>query len=324
MVVYDEGDKMQVKGRPSQDERENYNARNRNTAQRGVTAKVLYEYLYGIDQGNGKFQKASMEQVADRMSERTLDGRSVSSMTRCNGFYLAGGKTIQAARYLKGTGRTHLPMDKEFSHVKDFELELEDFEDFLDEYPDAHLDYKLMDEFMFKCYMERQEEEPWEDEDAYEEVSSKPRVKSNNTNDPNVEFDELKFKLILGFIVLVLIYLFRKPIINFIASLIPFAVIGGIAYLAWKNRNVEPKAKKSNTTKKTKAKSKTKARGKTKKSSKNNSGFGFYLTPGSIAGFVIMMYWGLSLIDMGMLGGDETIFVVLILLGGVACIYRKK
>lgn len=220
-----------ITGRPTAEEREQYAVLARN--RRNMVAEVLYYYLY---------EKHNMEEV--KLKVGLSDEREVSSITRCNGFFIEGGKSRESGRYGKTGGSKSKPLARH-----DLKLTMQDFRDYVAEYPEGNLDYRVMDQFMLeRDRRNRAPEKPksniciqpdskYDDyievkEAGYGNAFSEPDFlrKSNDQGEGSIS----NAIAVLGCIVIVLIFIFRKKIVAFLFELLPIVFICVIIYAAIK------------------------------------------------------------------------------------------
>ena len=216
-----------IKGKPDQPQLEQYRQ-----MPLKIRAEVAYEYLY---------HGLNMEQVGDKLG--LDDIRQVSLITRCNGFYVEGGKSQESGRYGKKGGSSKKPLRKP-SGKGALNLTLQDFEEFIQKYPGGELDYRVMDKFMLEKDAARSKtargnkySEADTDIRPNPEFSPERMVWNDERNDLKEETttDEEMVVTMIGIaIIVILIVIFRKKIYSFLMSLLPLIVIIAMIYVAFR------------------------------------------------------------------------------------------
>lgn len=134
-----------ITGKPTEDQLTQYRSMDVK-----IRAQALYLYL---------FEGLSMSKVNERMA-RITDDRTVSLITRCNGFYILGAKSYEDSRYNKKMGTKDKPLETPdgISVRGPLDLKESDFVEFVRMHPYGEDDYRIMDRFMVGKHLERHPE----------------------------------------------------------------------------------------------------------------------------------------------------------------------
>lgn len=152
----------EILGKPDSAQRDQYRYMDLN-----ARAEALYLYLC--------FKK-SMEDVTHDIS-RLDNAQQVSLVTRCNGFYIEGKRSVESNRYGKakpGSNNKVLASPYPGIVVKGpLDLRKSDFVEFVANHPEGELDYRVIDRFMVAKHFERHPEL----------LPADKKLQNENTND---------------------------------------------------------------------------------------------------------------------------------------------
>lgn len=326
------GNNSGIVGKPSQSEKEQYSSKVRSNPD--LVAAILYHYLYLGD---------NMEDTQKELTGAT-ETFSISLITRCNGFYIEGNKSLESGRYrTKNTRETtqHKPlMDKNGNQVKfvskkdTLQLTYEDFLDFVYAHPQGENDYRIMDYFMLErdkknrgipeyeniCETEDESFTPWNNGNSH--VTNQFNNDESKWTGESKQNDNYLIGRIIAAIILVLIVLAILSKLGI--GIVELGLIAGIIYLIVRKikspKKIKQSKPKSSSSSYYSAAQKSVNKQYGSAANKRNSPFVFKPSKGGVALLVIMCLWAMS----GYANGGSPIICLIMVIIGLSGVIKKK